>query len=97
MGDQDRVERRYLEVEMPDRFVLEFQRPDGDWMDEAFCSPQDFVRNDDGSYLCSDGGTGLWIRAVHIDSDGVIDHVDGGGGHHRYRLLPLPNERYRMT
>jgi hypothetical protein len=38
----------------------------------------------------------LWIRAVHIDSDGVIDHVDGGG-HHRYRLLPLPNERYRMT
>jgi len=32
-------ERRYLEVEMPDRFVLEFQRPDGDWMDEAFCSP----------------------------------------------------------
>jgi len=39
VGDPKDPERRYLEVEMPDRFVLEFQRPDGDWMDEAFCSP----------------------------------------------------------
>jgi hypothetical protein len=37
------------------------------------------------------------VRAVQIDSDGVIDHVGGGGGHHRYRLLSLPNERYRTT
>ena len=79
MGDPKDPERRYPEVEMPDRFVLEFQRPDGEWMDEAFCSPQNFVRNDDGSYLCWDGGSGLWIRAVQIDSDGVIDHVDDGG------------------
>jgi hypothetical protein len=87
-------QRRYLDVEMPDWFALEFQRADGGWMDEAFCTPQDFSRNDDGSYLRSDGGSGLWIRAVHIDEDGVIDHVDGGGQHHCYRLIALPSTRY---
>ena len=51
-------------------------------------------RNRDGSYLSSDGGSGLWIRAAQIDRDGVIDHVDGAGRHHQYRLLPLPNDRY---
>ena len=84
MNDPDDAEPRYLEVEMPDWFVLEFQLPDGTWMDEAFCLPGHFCRNDDGSYLRSDGASGLWIRAVHIDGDGVIDHVDGG------RPLPLP-------
>ena len=97
MNDPHIGERQYLDVEMPERFVLEFQLPDGSWMDEAFCSPSGFFRHDDGSYLCSDGGSGLWIRAVSIDAHGVIDHVDGGGRHHRYRLLPLPNDRYRMA
>jgi hypothetical protein len=86
--------QRYLEVPMPEWFVLEFQRADGTWIDEAFCTAQDFCRNDDGSYLRSDGGSGLWIRAVGIDAHGVITHVDGGGDHHRYRLLALPDRRY---
>jgi hypothetical protein len=97
VNDPHDPERRYLEVEMPDWFVLEFQLPDGTWMDEAFCTPEHFGRNDDGSYLRSDGGSGLWIRAVHIDEDGVIHHVDGGGEHYRYRLAALPNERYSLT
>jgi hypothetical protein len=84
----------YLAVAMPEWFVLEFQCDDGTWMDEAFCTPDDFGRNDDASYLCSSGSSGLWIRAVAVDPAGVIDHVDGGGNHHRYRLLPLPHERY---
>ena len=94
VNDAHDPERRYLEVEMPDWFVLEFQLPDGTWMDESFCTPDYFCRNEDGSYLRSDGGSGLWIRAVHIDEDGVIDHVDGGGAHYRYRLVPLPNALY---
>jgi hypothetical protein len=87
--------QRYLDVSMPDWFVLESQCPDGTWVDQAFCSPCDFWQNEEGSYLCSDGGSGLWIRAAGIDADGVIDHVDGGGIHYRYRLLPLPHKRYR--
>lgn len=79
---------------MPDWFVLEVQQPDGRWVDQAFCTAEDFCRNDDGSYLRWDGGSGLWLRAVDIDPHGAIRHLDGSGQHHRCRLVPLPNARY---
>lgn len=85
---------RYRDIEMPDWFALESQLPTGDWIDQAFCTPEHFARQRDGSYLRSDGGSGLWIRAHAIAPDGVIDHVDGGGNHYRYRLHPLPSNRY---
>lgn len=88
------AKRPYLDVPMPDWFVLECECDDGTWIDQAFCTPENFCRNADGSYLCSDGGSGLWIRALALHRDGVIDHVDGGGTRHRYRLLPLPHARY---
>lgn len=84
----------YRDVPMPDWFALGFQLPTGDWIDQAFCTPEQFSRERDGSYLRSDGGSGLWIRASHIDKRGVIDHVDGAGERHRYRLLPLPSKHY---
>jgi predicted RNase H-like nuclease len=90
-----RTQRRYLPVEMPSCFALEFQRPDGSWMDEAVrLIPEDFSENGDGSYLYSGGGSGLWIRAIKISPTGVITHLDGGGDRHRYRLVALPDARY---
>lgn len=83
------VSGRYLEVEMPERFLLQFMTEDGSWMDEAICLRRRFERLEDGSYICSEFSSGLWIRCI-ADHDGSFDHVDGGGKLHRYRLLPLP-------
>lgn len=87
---------RYLEIPMPERFMLEFQLEDGTWMDEALCCRADYERNPDGSYYVPGHSGSLWIRAVSIDADGVIEHVDqdGHGERHRYRLVPFPSESY---
>lgn len=83
---------------MPDWFVLEFQLPDGTWIwMRRYAHSSTSAAMTTPSYLRSDGGSGLWIRAVRIDEDGVIDHVDGGKEHYRYRLVALPNERYSLT
>lgn len=84
----------YRNVSLPDWFALESRRPDGSWADEAFCTRDLFARQRDGSYLNSDGGSGLWIRAEQVASNGEITHVDGGGTRFRYRLVPLPSPRY---
>ena len=47
---------QYAEIEMPTRFALEVQGPNGDWFTEASqCSPSHFERQPDGSYLCGTG------------------------------------------
>ncbi len=33
---------------------------------------------------------------MDIDADGTIEHVDGTGQHHRYRLVALPDPRYPL-
>jgi hypothetical protein len=38
---------------MPERFALEFQADDGEWMLEAICLAEQFYRQDDGSYICA--------------------------------------------
>ena len=76
---------------MPERFLLQFMTEDESWMDEAICLRRRFERLEDGSYICSEFSSGLWIRCIahHV---GYFEHVDGGGEGqvHRYRLLPLP-------
>jgi hypothetical protein len=90
-----RAQRRYLPVEMPSCFVLEFRRADGSWMDQAVrLIPEDFSETSEGAYLCEDGASGLWLRAKKISRSGVITHVDGAGAEHRYRLIALPSPRY---
>ena len=56
------VSGRYLEVEMPERFLLQFMTEDGSWMDEAIGLRRRFERLEDGSYICSEFSSGLWIR-----------------------------------
>src|SRR5512139_2791662 len=81
---------RYLPVEMPDRFELQVQAEHGDWIGEAICLRRRFERLEDGSYICSEFSSGLWIRCI-AHHDGYFEHVDGGGEGvvHRYRLVPL--------
>ena len=76
---------------MPRRLALESQTDDGDWMLEAICLAEHFERLADGSYICSEFSSGLWIRCI-AHHDGWFEHVDGGGGIYRYRLIPLPLE-----
>jgi hypothetical protein len=72
---------------MPERFLLQFQLGDGSWMDEAVCLRRRFERLDNGSYICSEFSSGLWLRCIADHAD-HFEHVDGGGKVHRYRLRP---------
>jgi hypothetical protein len=69
---------RYLEVEMPEHFLLEVRADDGSWMEEARCLRSEFDRLPDGAYICSSGSSGTWIRCVEYLDQGFV-HVDGGG------------------
>jgi hypothetical protein len=84
--------RRYLDLKLPARFALEFQRDDGTWMQEAVCAAARFEHLEDGSYICSDFSSGLWIRCTELHADHFL-HVDGTGVEHRYRLVDL-SKRY---
>jgi hypothetical protein len=81
--------RRYLDVEMPARFELQFQTDNGEWMGEAVCVPEQFEQLENGAYIRSGFGSGLWIRCI-AHHDGHFDHVDGEGEVFRYRTVPLP-------
>jgi hypothetical protein len=85
----DSEEGPYLQINMPERFLLQFQLENGSWMDEAICLRRRFERLDDGSYICSEFSSGLWIRCI-ADHGDHFEHVDGGGEVHRYRLVELP-------
>lgn len=90
-----RAQRLYREVPMPERFVLEAKGSDREWIDVVVgATPEDFIENRDGSYVFWGGASGHWIRALAVSKTGIIDHVDGGGHHHRYRLVELPSPRY---
>ena len=54
----------------------------------------DFVRDEDGTYVCATGvGSPMFLRCTSQEGD-VIHVVDGAGGEHVYRLVPYPGERY---
>ena len=78
----------YLDVKMPERFLLQFRLYVGSWMDEAICLRRRFERLDNGRYICSEFSSGLWIRCIAAHGY-HFEHVVGGGNVHRYRLLPL--------
>lgn len=80
---------RYLDLDMPEHFLLEVRADDGTWIEEARCRRTEFERLDDGAFICSSGGSATWIRCLeHLDNGFV--HVDGGGNRFVYRLVPLP-------
>lgn len=63
-----------------------------EWMDEAICIARRFERLADGSYVCSEFSSGLWIRCVEKQT--ILDQPDelevlAAGGDGRPSLMPL--------
>jgi hypothetical protein len=85
---------RFLDIDMPDEFVLEIRADDGQWIEHAFYSSDLFGRNDDGTYVCAgQGGSPMFLRCVRQRGQ-YIDVLDGGGFGYTYRLIPIPSDRY---
>lgn len=79
---------QYLPIDLPEQFVLETRAFDGRWVRLGAGRRDRFIRESDGSYVCSDGGSPLFLRCVARHGDG-IECVDGLGDRHIYRLRPL--------
>lgn len=80
----------YLEVPMPEQFELHDNR--GAWATWATLRADWFDRDAHGVYICTaHGGSPIYIRALSIDPNGIIEHVDGDGygDVHGYRLIPF--------
>lgn len=101
MADGPTTGRRFIDIAMPDQFVLQTRdagdaqgrRQDG-WIDWGLYRAADFGRDEDGTYVSSTGGgSPLFLRCTSQEGD-VIHVVDGAGGEHVYRLVPYPGERY---
>jgi hypothetical protein len=91
-----RRRRRYIDVEMPERFVLEVLTPQGEWLDWGLYDSSSFVRLRDGTYLSATEGSPLYLRCLR--QDGSVSYVmDGGGNPFTYRLVPFPGPQYRPS
>jgi hypothetical protein len=84
---------RFIDIDMPDEFVLEVPDGHGGWIDWGLYRARDFERQPDGAYLCASEGSPLWLRCQRQHGD-LIDVVDGGGDRFTYRLAPYPSSRY---
>lgn len=85
---------RFVDIEMPEHFVLECLTAEGEWIDWGLYRADRFQRQDDGAYLCSEDGSPTWLRC-HRQDGAVIYAEDGAGQPFTYRLVPFPSERYR--
>jgi hypothetical protein len=80
--------RRFIDLALPDAFVLEVPAAAGGWVDYGLFHAADFDRMDDGAYVCAGhGGSPLFLRCV-AQSDDLIECVDGGGDRWVGRLVP---------
>jgi hypothetical protein len=86
----------FREVAMPDHFVLECLTSDGSWIDWGLYESSAFDRLSDGTYLCTTGGSPMYLRCLRQDGS-VLYVLDGAGDPYTYRLVPFPSERYRPT
>lgn len=83
--------RRYLDLDLPERFDLRVQAQDGTWLSQAISGAAEFERQSDGSYVCAPGHTLIVLRCVERHADHFV-HANGDGELHRYRLVPLLDE-----
>ena len=54
--------RRFLDIAIPERFVLEFLTDTGEWLDHGLYDADSFERGDDGTYACLGHGSPLYLR-----------------------------------
>lgn len=88
------VPTRFIDVELPARFVLECLNEHGEWIDWGLYRCEDFARQEDGAYLAAGDGSPMWIRCLRQDGR-IIYCIDGAGLPYTYRLHLFPSERYR--
>jgi hypothetical protein len=85
--------KRYLDVEMPERFMLQIRDESARWLQWGVYWAKHFSRREDGTYLCAGTpyGSPTWIRCI-AHRDGYFEHIDEGGhgNVYAYRLVPLP-------
>ena len=86
---------KFIDITMPDQFVLEVPTDEGGWIDHGLFRAADFDRLDDGAYLCAGhGGSPLYLRCLEQRGH-ELDVLDGGNNLFTYRLVAYPSERYR--
>jgi hypothetical protein len=80
----------YLPLDLPAAFVLEVRIETGAWIDWGAYDGDDFVRRDDGSYICEGEGSPTILRCIGY-GPGHFLHVDQGGDGdvYVYRLVRL--------
>lgn len=82
-------DRRYLALDLPATFTLEIRSEAGIWSEWGVYRAEDFVRLDDGSYVCEGhGGSPTWLRCI-ARRYGSFEHMDGGGLIHAYRIVAV--------
>ena len=89
----EHVFQTFLDVQMPERFVLECLTSDGEWLDHGLFQADEFERQADGAYLNAKDGSPMWLRCLGQDGR-IVYSVDGGGGPHAYRLVSFPGGGY---
>lgn len=85
--------RKYLDIDMPERFVLECLTETGTWIDWGLYDAKAFERRDDGTYVSGSDSSPLFLRCLRQDGC-VIYVVDGAGDPYTYRLVPFPSGGY---
>lgn len=87
--------RRFIDIEMPDEFVLECLTPSGRWIAWGWYEAAALNRLDDGTYVCGGHvGSPLYLRCLRQDGD-VIYVLDGTGQPFTYRLVSKPSPHRR--
>ena len=88
---------KFIDIAMPERFVLEVPTDEGGWIDHGLFRAADFDRLDDGAYLCAEhGGSPVFMRCIEQRGP-ELDVLDYANNVFTYRLVAYPSERYRAT
>lgn len=81
--------KRYLDLDLPEHFMLQIKGEDGEWREWAVCLAWQFARNYEGVYACTSLGSPIIFRCVEKIDDVHFIHEDGGEDLFEYRLLKI--------
>ncbi len=82
------VAPKFIDIAMPERFVLEVPAEEGGWIDHGLFRAADFDRLDDGAYLCAGhGGSPVYLRCLEQRGND-LDVLDGDSNVFTYRVAP---------
>lgn len=68
--------KRCLDLDPPERFMLQFHTEDGDWIEEAVYLAADATASRTAATAVGTDGTGTMIRYIEKHRDHIV-HIDG--------------------